>query len=1082
VFDDCVVIVPTKRRIRHLVREVMAWSGRPVTPAFPFFTLGTLMRALYAATDTPLRVAAGPLQTLLFQSAILRTRAHLEYFSFRAGEERLPAGTFDKVIEVVLHLKESGLVPSVLAAEARSAPLDEQRKLLDIAAIFQAYEEVLQSLGSTDEAGIAAYFARACDTVTFGRVFRSLHPRADLLSLSGFDEFTPLELGFIRQLTAVPGLSVHLLFDYAHGNPALFGHLEENYRQFREMGFAPLPEERDRRPSLFPVNTLSRSEAAHAAGEFLAQSLFLLDRPAAKADLAASVTLLRAPGRKAEVEAICRTIRQLADEDPSFDPASVCVAMRQPRLYTELFRQQADRFGIPVNITDRFHLSRSPLVIMILALLRLPSAGFRRDDVLRVAGAPYFSFDAGRGGVEVGILASVSARLRITAGPHAWREKIARERAKLRTRMETPADPREAASIRSEIALLDSAAGAIETLRELLAPFGAPCVPREFQRRVLEVLRRLKVSSRVVETGAPGSSQVAERDARAYASFLEALDEAVDLAEFEAGLGTLHPTSYYVERLTTAVLRERYNVHEQFGRGVLVTSIDETRGLPTRVMIVAGLVDGEFPTVYQPEVFLSARRRSERERRAVWQNRYLFYQAVTNWTDRLYLTYPEREGETDLVRSAFVEALLAAAHVRQEVAAEPNLPARIVSAEDEVLRWAVVNGPPPEADRSNLPDAFDDALAEVRRAVEVERERAGDGTPGEYGGILGNGLSPAARQLLASLPERSFSVSQLETYRSCPFKFLAGRLLRLNAAVELEEALSPLEKGSVLHEALFEFYLSRRSRHASEIAACSGPEFEQAVEELSAIVRGILDRLEIPDPFWDLDRELLTGGAGVRRGIVREYLESERTREVRSSPRYFEAAFGEVGGNESRRDPLLSSPEPVRLGGIRLRGKIDRIDIGGGFFTVVDYKTGKRIPEMEEILTGRSLQLPLYLAAVRRLFGEAGEEALAPAGGVYYLLRRPVRASVGVASARFNKVAFTASAGSPRLLPDDETLRQLTEKSIAFAEEAVGGMSRGEFPLVDPDAAGEICPSCDYRTMCRIQAARHVHSRSGEGS
>ena len=106
---------------------------------------------------------------------------------------------------------------------------------------------------------------------------------------------------------------------------------------------------------------------------------------------------------------------------------------------------------------------------------------------------------------------------------------------------------------------------------------------------------------------------------------------------FRDGPAVRHPLRRFLDQLTVAVSRERYNVHERFRNGVLVTSIDETRGLSVGTMIVAGLMDGEFPSVYQPEVFLSEERQVLRRRRHEWQQRYLFYQAVTNFSDRLVL-------------------------------------------------------------------------------------------------------------------------------------------------------------------------------------------------------------------------------------------------------------------------------------------------------------------------------------------------------------------------------------------------------------------------------------------------------------
>ncbi len=92
VFDDLVVIVPTRRRIRHLVREVMRLTGNPVTPAFPFYTLESFAASLYQRTSAPARLISGPLQTLLFEAAVRTRRDQLAYFGMRGTQTRLPAG------------------------------------------------------------------------------------------------------------------------------------------------------------------------------------------------------------------------------------------------------------------------------------------------------------------------------------------------------------------------------------------------------------------------------------------------------------------------------------------------------------------------------------------------------------------------------------------------------------------------------------------------------------------------------------------------------------------------------------------------------------------------------------------------------------------------------------------------------------------------------------------------------------------------------------------------------------------------------------------------------------------------------
>ena len=69
--------------------------------------------------------------------------------------------------------------------------------------------------------------------------------------------------------------------------------------------------------------------------------------------------------------------------------------MVRPEPYTELFREHTARYRIPVNITDRYHLDRSPVVIALLGMMRVAAGGFRRDDLLRVASSPYLGLPPG---------------------------------------------------------------------------------------------------------------------------------------------------------------------------------------------------------------------------------------------------------------------------------------------------------------------------------------------------------------------------------------------------------------------------------------------------------------------------------------------------------------------------------------------------------------------------------------------------------------------------------------------------------------------------------------------------------------
>src|SRR5580704_15465798 len=59
---------------------------------------------------------------------------------------------------------------------------------------------------------------------------------------------------------------------------------------------------------------------------------------------------------------------------------------------------------------------------------------------------------------------------------------------------------------------------------------------------------------------------------------------------------------------------------------------------------------------------------------------------------------------------------------------------------------------------------------------------------------------------------RVWSVTQLELYAVCPFRFFARDVLGLGEEQEMEEGLDARDRGSALHEILRQFLISRRER------------------------------------------------------------------------------------------------------------------------------------------------------------------------------------------------------------------------------------------------------------------------------
>ena len=143
---------------------------------------------------------------------------------------------------------------------------------------------------------------------------------------------------------------------------------------------------------------------------------------------------------------------------------------------------------------------------------------------------------------------------------------------------------------------------------------------------------------------------------------------------------------------------------------------------------------------------------------------------------------------------------------------------------------------------------------------------------------------------------------------------------------------------------------------------------------------------------------------------------------------------------------------------MRLRGRIDRVDIGpGGEAVVYDYKGGTGAAPAANWIADGNLQVALYMSAVERLLG------LRAAAGLYQpLMGRSLQPRGAVDRDSGLELSF-----SPRDLLDADELRDLIEHARAaargVAEQAAGGR------LEPRPATCSFKGGCSYPAICRCE-------------
>ena len=196
-------------------------------------------------------------------------------------------------------------------------------------------------------------------------------------------------------------------------------------------------------------------------------------------------------------------------------------------------------------------------------------------------------------------------------------------------------------------------------------------------------------------------------------------------------------------------------------------------------------------------------------------------------------------------------------------------------------------------------------------------------------------LSPATQPTpvsAADIVPPSVSISAYNSLVACPYQFYARHILRLNELDEVQEGIEKRDYGERVHEILQHF-------HELYPQVSEHPE-----DELQAALRQISE-----DVFADLLQQDFEARAWLARWFksVPAYIEWQIENEVQGW-RYAESerAFD------------------WDLEGVRLRGRIDRLDVNGEAKRVLDYKT-----QSEQVLRnklrepGEDVQLACYAYA-----------------------------------------------------------------------------------------------------------------------
>ena len=956
--------------------------------------------------------------------------------------------------------------------EGRSG--SQRQKDREISEIYREYISYLISHDVYDVAGLYRLAVEELDRLlkSGGRL------KWDTVFFMGFYQFDALQLDMIRSLSRL--CDVRIALSYEGNRPELYGATEFTYGELmgqavREQLPQAVAEHIEGSGGGFVAEAapLQGGESQHVAipgpenmPEVSAPSVYLKRKPslqqivnslrnpkAKPATPDGSIEIWQTGDREGEMRAVLRDIKKLLREQ-KVKPEEVAVVVRRMEDYSGI-RSLCDAYGIPVQMEDSASVAANPVFRYILSVLEtVPLHGRDKAEswtafltsplqklALDLSPEVAAQLAGGRYYTDYKVLLSDMLQ---QMGSSASLILQQQRDCGLSQDMLQPAK-----CGMSQKPCRQTGCGALQELWRQIEMFPQEAPVQEYCDRVNGILSLLDLQRKAGRLYKKGElSLVAFKN---IACACQAIEELLEkLPRDYRVCGHEHRTitcSQFAEALTEAAETMLISLQPENLEGIAVLPAVNLEEAAFKQVYVMGLREKEFPFFKNENWIFTDSERADLAALGITlpasadgfrEDIRFFFNACAAAEERLVLTFYADEEHNASPYIAEIRSLFTGLPVQVKKAQTDA--ADSLSREELELALA-------RAGRRKDLQQLEPGLAE---AGDSDRKRA-NGKPEWNGNFIDASL---IRQISQQTGNR-FSASKLETYRSCPFKFLVTYVWRQQVAEAAGEDIDPMQRGNLLHRVLESFV----QNHLEEQLQAS--RYAVLLQELDAIFDKTWQELAekgllYPGDFWQHDKEL-------QRILLHRWLQGEIAYSEAGAlcPVFTELEFGRTGTGDMALE--------VNGRTIYLNGKIDRIDRAGNMYFVTDYKSGDA--PKSNAFADTDLQLPLYLLAAERLLAAPAGGAVA--GGGYLSLKAGERKESFLLPGTELKLpgkTFTEMKDADGNSLPVADMQDLQVKMINVLTELLERMEQGDFTPTPVSGCDKHCPGaavCRYRVLVR---------------
>ena len=875
-------------------------------------------------------------KSMLIHKILQESEENLQYFN-RISKEQ---GFTDIISDTITEFKKYNVTPSVLREGITKIDDEElQWKLTDLANIFEKFDlSISENLVDTDDE--LTYLANKLNNC-------GLYDNAEIW-IDEFTTFTPQQMEVIKVLAKkCKGVNIALCMDEVISGDSsevtdIFNPLKTtelrilNMMRDEHIGYEQPVNLNNNKNNRFKDN----DELKH-----LEKYFFTYPFKSYKQDVN-TIRLYKANNSYDEVENVAKEILRFV-RDKGYRFRDISVVCRNIDDYEKIATVIFNEYDIPFFLDKKIDILSNPLIILILSSIEVMIRNWSYESVFKYLKSGLVNIDRH----EIDILENYVLANGIKG--FKWTNELS-----ISEEDNDEIDPiKVMIKVREPLLNLHSKIRGNKSVKAICTAIYEFLVELDCFNRIEEWI------SEFDENGMQGNvmeyQQVSE-------IVIDILDQAVDVI----GEDLITINEFY-KVLNAGFQNKEIGIIPIALDQVNIGDIARIKGRNVKVLFIVGVNDGILPAANKDEGILSDRDRdllkengielSSSTRAKVFEEQYMVYTALTLASDYLMISYPMADFEGKSLRASIVIPRLK--RIFPKLIEESDL----FNLKEKSDKYSKVTAPIP---------TFNELILALRR--NYENEDVEDYWKDVYcwykdkeefynksGNILeglkySNDGEVVAREKLKKLYSIKdgrllFSVSRLENYAECPFSYFIKYGLKARDRKVYE--FSAPDLGSFMHEILDEFTnkVKRERISWSELNS----------ERCRSIVSDLIEKKLIEDSnsILNSSKKYKYFTNRFKRVIAKSVsVLAEQMRKGQFEIFSNEFQFGNLRDGAPIKLELPSGEE------VYLTGRIDRIDSldlhGNTYIRVIDYKSGSKKFDLNELYYGLQIQLLVYLDAI----------------------------------------------------------------------------------------------------------------------